>query len=66
MELLHSHTTTQSHWSSGSTICFPPNGAAVCDFAFQGCTHTSGTGILLLALSRYIGDPDVIPDHWPE
>jgi hypothetical protein len=26
-------------------------------------TH-NGTGFLLLALSRYIGDPDVI-DHWP-
>jgi hypothetical protein len=26
VELLHSHTTKQSHWSSGSTICFPPGG----------------------------------------
>ncbi len=24
----------------------------------------NGTGFLLLAVSRYIGDPDVIPDHW--
>ncbi len=28
--------------------------------AFRGCTHTFGTGILLLALSHYIGDPDMI------
>ncbi len=25
-----SHTTTQSHLSSGSTVCFPPGGTAVC------------------------------------
>ncbi len=29
VELLHSHTTTQSHWSSGSTVCFPPRGAVL-------------------------------------
>ncbi len=29
VELLHSHTTSQSYWSSGSTVCFPPRGAAV-------------------------------------
>ncbi len=29
VKLLHSPTTTQSHWSSGSTTCFPPRGAAV-------------------------------------
>ncbi len=44
MELLHSHTTTQSHWSSGSIVCFPPMGQP---FATMGCTHTSGTGIFL-------------------
>jgi hypothetical protein len=50
VELLHSHTSTQSHWSRGSTVCFPPRGQRL---ASWGCTHTSGTGILLLALSRY-------------
>jgi hypothetical protein len=29
VELLHSLTTIQSHWSSGSTICFPPREAVV-------------------------------------
>ncbi len=34
-------------------------------FASRRCTHShNGTGFLLLALSRYIGDPDMI-DHWP-
>jgi hypothetical protein len=34
-------------------------------FASQGCTHShNGTGFLLLAPSRYIGDPDMI-DHLP-
>ncbi len=50
VEPLISHTTTQSHWSSGWTVCFPPLGAVVCT---PGCTHTSGTGILLLAMSHY-------------
>jgi hypothetical protein len=43
VELLHSHTITQSHCSSGSTVCFPPRGGQ--RFASWGCTHTSGTGI---------------------
>jgi hypothetical protein len=29
VELLHSHTITQFHWSSGSTVCFLPRRAAV-------------------------------------
>jgi hypothetical protein len=34
-------------------------------FVSLGCTHSrNGAGFLLLALSRYFGDPDVI-DHWP-
>jgi hypothetical protein len=33
--------------------------------ASQGCTQThNGNGFLLLAMARYIGDPDVIY-HWP-
>jgi hypothetical protein len=33
-------------------------------FASWGCTHSHhGTGFLTLALSHYIGDPDMIPDH---
>jgi hypothetical protein len=45
---------TMSHWSSGLPVCFPLQGTRVqipCEI-----------GIYLLALSRYIGDPDVI-DH---
>ncbi len=29
VELMDSHTITQSHLSSGSTVCFLPGGAAV-------------------------------------
>jgi hypothetical protein len=49
---------TQSHWSSGSTLWFPSWGTQVQSPGGYLCE----TGILLLALSRYIGDPDVI-DH---
>jgi hypothetical protein len=41
-ELLHFHTTTQSHWSSGSTFASRLGGQR---FMPRGCTHTSGTGI---------------------
>jgi hypothetical protein len=61
MELLHSYTSTQSHWSSGSTVCFPLGGAAV---RIPGMhPHLQWNQVLLLAMSRYI-DPNVIPDHW--
>jgi hypothetical protein len=30
VEALQFHSTTQSHWSSGSTVCFPSRGSAVC------------------------------------
>jgi hypothetical protein len=50
-----------SLWSSGLTVCFPPQGAAVCA---PGMQPTPWNWHYLLALSRYIGDPDVIPDHW--
>jgi hypothetical protein len=47
------------HWSSGLPVCFPSQGTRV--------QNPRGdlfeTRILLLALSRYIGDPDVI-DHF--
>jgi hypothetical protein len=53
VESLQSHfILTMSHWSSGLPVCFPSQatpGGCLCE-----------TGILLLALSRYIGDPDVI------
>ncbi len=61
VEALQFHTITQSHWSSRSTVCFPSRGSAV---------HVPGTHKLAMepvfssALSRYIGDPDMI-DHWP-
>ncbi len=59
VESLQSHMIlTMSHWSSGLPVCFPPQGSQVQIPWGDLC----GTGILLLALSRYIGDPDVI-DH---
>jgi hypothetical protein len=42
----------------GDCICFPPQGTQV----QIPWGYLCETGILLLALSRYIGDPDVI-DH---
>ncbi len=48
-----------AHWSSGLPVCFPPQGNQVQIPRGYLCE----TGILLLALSRYIGDPDVI-DHF--
>ncbi len=50
------HSYTQSHWSSGSTLCFPSWGTQV----------QSPGGVLMwnrdspVSLSCYIGDPDVI------
>jgi hypothetical protein len=58
VESLQSHMIlTMSHWSSGLTCLLPatrvtgsnPQGGYLCE-----------TGILLLAMSHYIGDPDVI------
>jgi hypothetical protein len=60
LESLQSHfILTMSHWSSGLPICFPSQGTRVQIPWGYSCE----TGILLLALSRYIGDPDVI-DHF--
>ncbi len=50
---------TMSHWSIGLHICFPSQGTQVQIPWGYFCE----TGILLLALSRYIGDPDVIDLH---
>ncbi len=59
MESLQSHCIqTQFHWSSSPLVCFPSWGTWVQSSEGYFCE----TGILLLALSRYIGDPDVI-DH---
>jgi hypothetical protein len=61
VQSLQSHIIlTMSHWSSGLTCLLP----VTRDLGSnpQGGTYLCGTGILLLALSRYIGDPDVI-DH---
>jgi hypothetical protein len=49
---------TQFHWSSGPPICFPSRGTRVQSPVGYLCE----TGILLLGLSCYIDDPDVI-DH---
>jgi hypothetical protein len=47
---------TQFHWSSGPPVCFMKYPGSILR------EYLCGTGILLLALSCYIGDPDVI-DH---
>ncbi len=60
MESLQSHfILTLSHWSSGLPVCFPSQGTRVQNPWGDLCE----TGILLLALSCYVGDPDVI-DHF--
>jgi hypothetical protein len=57
VEILQSHCIhTQFHWSSGQPVCFPSWGTRVQSPRGYLCD----TGILLLALSCYIGDPDVI------
>ncbi len=61
MEALQFHSNTQSHWSSGSTVASRLGASG--SHPKDAQTH-DGTGFLLLALSRYIGDPDII-DHWP-
>jgi hypothetical protein len=48
-----------SHWSSGLPVCFPSQGTR---FKSPG-GYLCETRILLLVMSRYIGDPDVI-DHF--
>ncbi len=53
VEALQFPSNTQSHWSSGVNGLLPRDAQ----------TH-NGTGFLMLALSRNIGDPDMI-DHWP-
>jgi hypothetical protein len=59
VESLQSHCIhTQFHWSSGPPVCFPLWGNQVQSPGVDLCE----TGILLLVLSRYIGDFDVI-DH---
>ncbi len=59
MESLQAHCIhTQFHWSTGPPVCFPSWGFQV---QSQG-GYLCETGILVLALSRYIGDPSVI-DH---
>jgi hypothetical protein len=61
VESLQSHfILTMSHWSSGLTLCFPLQETWVQIPWGDLCE----TGILLLALSRYIGDPDVIDHHY--
>jgi hypothetical protein len=55
-----SHDFTMSHWSSGLTICFPPQGAAVRALGLQ---PTFWNWDYLFAQSRYSGYPDVIPEH---
>ncbi len=60
VESLLSHfILTMSHWSSGLPVCFASQGTQVQIPRGDLCE----TGILLLAMTRYIGDPDVIDHH---
>jgi hypothetical protein len=60
VQSLQSHfILTMSHWSSRLPVCFPSQGTWV----QIPWGYLCETGILLLALSRYIGDPDVIDHH---
>jgi hypothetical protein len=57
---LQSHfILTMSHWFSGLPVCFLSQGTQVQITWGDLCE----TGILLIALSCYIGDPDVINHH---
>jgi hypothetical protein len=58
VKVLQPHSYTQSHWSSGSTICFLPRGAVVHVPGMH--PHLQWNWVLLLAMSPYIGDLDVI------
>jgi hypothetical protein len=58
VEALKLHSNKQSHWSSGQPFASCLGGQR---FVSQGCTHSYW--VLLLAMSGYIGDPEVIPDH---
>jgi hypothetical protein len=49
-----------SHWSHGLTVCFPQQGAVLHTLEVQPIHWNLNN---LLVLSRYSGDPDVIPDH---
>ncbi len=60
MESLQSHfILTMSHWSSRLPVCFLSQGTQV-QIPWGVLMWNR---ILLLALSRYIGDPDVIDHH---
>ncbi len=62
VEILQSHCIhTVSHWSSGLPVCFPSWGTRVQSPGGYLCE----TGILLLTLSRYIGDPRRDWSLWP-
>ncbi len=51
VEALQFHSNTQSHWSSGSTVCFLSRG--ISGLHPQDAQTHNGTGFLLLAMSRY-------------
>ncbi len=56
---LQFRSNTQSHWSSGSTDCFPSRGQW---FESQGCTNSQWNWVS--PVSAVTGDLDVI-DRWP-
>ncbi len=56
VELLHSYTTVQSHWPSGSTISFPPRRAAVCALGVH--LHYWNWDLLLAILATLVTQLD--------
>jgi hypothetical protein len=58
VEALQRHSNTQSNWS----ICFFPRGTVVHVPGMH--PHLQWNWILLLTMSRYRSDPNMIPDHW--
>jgi hypothetical protein len=64
VDALQLHSNTQSHWSSGSTIASCPEGGGGAAVRIPGMhPHLQWNWALLLAMSRYIADPNVILDH---
>jgi hypothetical protein len=59
VEVLQTHSTTLSHRSSGSTVCFLPQEAAL--LGVHPCSHWNRD--FLSVLSHYISDHNVIIDH---
>jgi hypothetical protein len=63
VEALQLHSNTQSHWSSGSTVSFPPGRVLGSGSCLGDAPTILEPGSPVSDVS-YIGDPTMIPDHW--